>query len=122
MLVDPAWLVEHLGDPDMVVVDCRWREDGSGPARYAAGHIPGAVHLDWSTDLVEPDAPVAFTLASPERFARVMESRGIGDDSTVVAYADVRGSGPFRLWWACRVYGHDIVRVLDGGLDAWRAA
>jgi thiosulfate/3-mercaptopyruvate sulfurtransferase len=119
MLIDPAWLRAHLEDPDVVVVDCRWREDGSGPGQYAAGHVPGAVHVDWSTDLVEPDAPVAFTLAGPERFASQMERRGIGDDSVVVAYADALGSGAFRLWWACRVYGHDIVRILDGGLEAW---
>jgi thiosulfate/3-mercaptopyruvate sulfurtransferase len=122
MLVDPAWLRAHLDDPDMVVVDCRWREDGSGLARYAAGHVPGAVRVDWATDLVEPGAPVAFTLAGPERFAGEMERRGIGDDSVVVAYADAFGSGAFRLWWACRVYGHDIVRILDGGLEGWVGA
>ena len=121
MLVDPPWLREHLDDPDLVVVDCRWREDGSGRAQYAAGHIPRATHVDWSTDLVEPGASVAFALAGPERFAGLMQSRGIGDDTTVLAYVDERGSGAFRLWWASRVYGHDGVRILDGGLAAWLA-
>jgi thiosulfate/3-mercaptopyruvate sulfurtransferase len=121
VLVDTAWLAEHLHDPNLVVVDMRWREDGSGRARYERGHVPGAVHLDWATDLVDPDHPVAFMLALPELFARVMERCGIGDRSVVVAYADAHGSGPFRLWWACRVYGHDNVRVLDGGLRKWVA-
>jgi thiosulfate/3-mercaptopyruvate sulfurtransferase len=120
MLVDPAWVDARLGDPRVVLVDMRWREDGSGPARYARSHIPTARYLDWTTDIVEPGAPYAFTLAGPERFAAAMEARGIGDDTEVVAYADRRNSGPFRLWWAFRVYGHDdAVRILDGGVDAW---
>jgi thiosulfate/3-mercaptopyruvate sulfurtransferase len=119
MLVSSDWLAAHLDDPDVVVADMRWRESGHGPALYARGHIPGAVYVDWSTDLVEPDSPVAFTLAGSERFARAMEERGIGDRTTVVAYSDRMGSGPFRLWWASRVYGHDDVRILDGGWDTW---
>jgi thiosulfate/3-mercaptopyruvate sulfurtransferase len=119
VLVSSDWLAAHLGDPDVVVADMRWRESGRGPALYARGHVPGAVYLDWSTDLVEQDSPVAFTLAGPERFARAMEEKGIGDGTTVVAYADRMGSGPFRLWWASRVYGHQDVRILDGGWDKW---
>ncbi len=121
VLVETEWLAEHLGDPDLVVADMRWREDGSGRARYERGHVPGAVFLDWATDLVDPDHPVAFMLAPPERFAEVMERSGIGDRAVGVAYADARGSGPYRLWWASRVYGHDNVRVLDGGLGKWMA-
>jgi thiosulfate/3-mercaptopyruvate sulfurtransferase len=60
-------------------------------------------------------------LASPARFTEVMASRGIGEDSLIVAYADRFGNGPFRLWWASRLYGHDDVKVLDGGLDKWLA-
>lgn len=119
MLVSSSWLAEHLDDPGLVVVDMRWREDGSGRGLYKEGHIPGATYLDWSTDLVDPDSRVAFTLAGPERFVRVLEAHGIGDRTIVVAYADRMGSGPYRLWWACRLYGHDTVRVLDGGLDKW---
>jgi thiosulfate/3-mercaptopyruvate sulfurtransferase len=121
VLVSTRWLAEHLFDPDVVVVDMRWREDGSGRERYGRGHIPGAAFLDWSTHLVDPDHPVAFMLAPPDRFASTLERVGIGDDTVVVAYADVGGSGPFRLWWACRRYGHDQVRILDGGFDVWKA-
>jgi thiosulfate/3-mercaptopyruvate sulfurtransferase len=121
VLVSTDWLADHLDDPEVVVVDMRWREDGSGRSRYDRGHIPGAVFIDWATDLVDPDASVAFMLASPSRFTEVMANRGIGDDSLVVAYADRFGNGPFRLWWANRVYGHDQVKVLDGGLDKWQS-
>jgi thiosulfate/3-mercaptopyruvate sulfurtransferase len=119
MVVGTEWLAGHLGDPDLVVVDMRWREDGSGRSLYDLGHIPGAVFLDWSSDIVDPDHDVAFMLASREQFAEAMERAGIGDQDVVVAYADRLGSGPFRLWWACRRYGHDQVRILDGGLEVW---
>jgi thiosulfate/3-mercaptopyruvate sulfurtransferase len=121
VLVSTTWLTEHLDDPALAMVDMRWRDDGSGRRLYERGHIPKAVHLDWSTDIVDPDHPVAFMLAPPDRFARTMESIGIGEGTEVIAYADEQGSGPFRLWWACRVYGHDQVRVLDGGFARWQA-
>lgn len=121
MLVSAARLASHLEDPDLVVVDMRWREDGSGRRLYERGHIPGAVFLDWTTDIVDADDDTAFMLAPPRAFAAAMERAGIGDDSRVVAYADRFGSGPHRLWWACRVYGYRSVSVLDGGLDRWLA-
>jgi thiosulfate/3-mercaptopyruvate sulfurtransferase len=121
VLVGTDWLAANLDDPSLVVVDLRWREDGSGRARYEAGHIPGAVFVDWATDITDPGAPLPFMLAPPEAFAAAMERVGIGDRSLVVAYSDDRGSGPHRLWWASRVYGHENVRVLDGGLEKWRA-
>jgi thiosulfate/3-mercaptopyruvate sulfurtransferase len=120
-LVTTRWLADHLLDVNLAVVDLRWREDGSGRARYERSHVPGAVFVDWATDLVDPDDPIAFMLAGRDRFREVMERSGIGDDTAVVAYADARGSGPFRLWWACRAYGHDQVRILDGGFDKWVA-
>jgi len=118
----PSWLAEHLEDDDLVLVDLRWDEQGRGRARYEEGHIPGAHHLDWASDLVDPDHPVAFMLAPPERFGDQLERCGISDDTVVVAYADGGHSGPFRLWWGCAVYGHENqVRILDGGIEAWQS-
>jgi thiosulfate/3-mercaptopyruvate sulfurtransferase len=119
MLVDTEWLAAHQGEPDLAVVDMRWREDGSARALYEAGHVPGAVFLDWTSDLVDPGHPVAFMLAPPDTFAGAMRGAGIGDHSRVVAYSDQFGSGPYRLWWGSRRYGHAGVRVLDGGFDRW---
>jgi thiosulfate/3-mercaptopyruvate sulfurtransferase len=99
----------------------RWHEDGSADAAFRESRVPGAVRLDWSSDLVEPGHRVAFMLAGPEGFERAMSDRGIGDEEVVVAYSDRLGSGPFRLWWASRNYGHDAVRILDGGFEAWLA-
>jgi len=122
VLVDPKWLESRLDDPGVAVVDMRWRGDGSGRALWQEGHVQGATPLDWSEDIVDPDAEYAFMLAPPERFAEAMERAGIGDGDTVVAYADDGGSGPFRLWWAFRVHGHhDEVCILDGGWERWVA-
>jgi thiosulfate/3-mercaptopyruvate sulfurtransferase len=119
MLVETEWLADHLEDPAIAVVDMRWREDGSARRLFGEGHIPGAVFIDWATDLVDPDHRYAFMMAPAERFAALMQDHGIGDDTTVVAYADEHGSGPFRLWLGSRLYGHESVRVLDGGLGRW---
>lgn len=122
MLVTPSWLANHLADPDLVVVDQRWDGDGRGRERYEAGHLPGAAFLDWTSDLVDPDHRYAFMLAPPNRLAHSLGRCGIGNDTVVVAYADARHSGPFRLWWAASVYGHENqVRILDGGIDRWIA-
>lgn len=122
MLVTPSWLANHLADTDLVAVDLRWDEQGRGHERYEQGHVPGAVFLDWTSDLVDPDHRYAFMLAPPEQFGETLGRCGIGDETVVVAYADAGHSGPFRLWWACTVYGHeDQVRILDGGIDRWVA-
>ncbi|MFL5626569.1 MAG: sulfurtransferase, partial [Ktedonobacteraceae bacterium] len=88
---------------------------------YEQGHIPGAIYIDWSSDIVDPDAAVEAQIASPERFAEVMGSLGIGDQHLVVAY-DAHPSSQFatRLWWALNYYGHDQVVVLNGGFDKWQ--
>ena len=122
VLVSGQWLEEHLDDPGLVVVDMRWRGDGTGDTLWEASRIPGAVHVDWATDIVDLDGEFAFMLAPPAVFSAAMERVGIGDDSLVVAYADDQGSGPYRLWWAFRVYGHeDAVRILDGEWERWVA-
>jgi thiosulfate/3-mercaptopyruvate sulfurtransferase len=120
-LVETGWLAGHLDDPGLRVVDCRWRGDGSGNRLYRQGHIPGAVHLDWRTDLNHTVGRVDDLLLGPDDFAAVMSRSGIGNDTAVVAYADLDYSGAARLWWALRYYGHGQVAVLDGGLDKWLA-
>ncbi|MCI0728019.1 MAG: hypothetical protein L0332_15050, partial [Chloroflexi bacterium] len=120
-LVDTTWLAEHLADPALRVVDARWRGDGSGQQRYLAGHISGAVHLDWHADLAYTAGGIPDLLLPPGDFAAVMAAAGIGDHTRVVVYADTNYSGATRLWWALNYYGHDQVAVLDGGLTKWQA-
>jgi thiosulfate/3-mercaptopyruvate sulfurtransferase len=122
LIATPEWLAEHLGRPDVRVVDVRWRPDGTAPSLYAAGHVPGAVHLAWHGTVVEPtpDADMLM-LASPERMAEAMAEVGVGDGTTVVLYDDTLSYHAARAWWSLRAYGFDTALVLDGGYPAWAA-
>ncbi len=118
-LVETDWLVSHLDDPALRIVDLRWRGNGSGRQRYLRGHIPGAIHLDWHIDL-NGNSPDDLLLP-PDPFAALMSANGIGNDTRVVAYAETDHSGAARLWWALRYHGHSQVAVLNGGITKWRA-
>lgn len=132
LLIETEWLAEHLNDPDVRVVDMRGyvrtvQRDGvqealyvGAPDEYEQGHIPGAVYLDWTCDIVDLDDPVETQIAPPDVFKRAMERVGIGDQHLVVAY-DTHPASQFatRLWWALTYYGHANVAVLNGGLPKW---
>jgi thiosulfate/3-mercaptopyruvate sulfurtransferase len=133
-LVNTDWLAEHLDDPNVRIVDIRGyvkkRDVGGGRQEaeylgareeYDEAHVPGAVYVDWTQDIVDPDDPVPAQLAPPERFAALMSSLGIGDASHVVVYDHAGGQFATRLWWALTYYGHDGVSVLDGGWKKWTA-
>jgi thiosulfate/3-mercaptopyruvate sulfurtransferase len=120
-LATTDWLAERLGHGDVRILDARWRPDGSGAEVYAAGHIPGAIHVDWRADLVDPDDESGtFHLASSDRIAALAARADIGDGSTVVVYDDTQGLYAARTWWSLRAYGLDTVRILDGGFAAWQ--
>jgi thiosulfate/3-mercaptopyruvate sulfurtransferase len=120
LIATPAWLAENIGRPDVRVLDLRWRPDGTAPALYAGGHIPGAVHVDWQTSVVEatPDAEMLL-LASPGRVAERMGAAGLGDGMTAVLYDDTLSYHAARAWWTLRAYGFESARVLEGGYGGW---
>ncbi len=134
-LVETDWLAEHLNDPQVRVVDMRGYvkltnfEDGYQESEYIGarddyeqGHIPGAIYLDWTTDIVDTADPVQAQVAGAERLAQVLGAAGIGDEHIVVAY-DAHPASQFatRLWWVFRYAGHTNLRVLNGGLKKWKA-
>ena len=123
-LISTAEASALLDDAGVRFVDCRWYlgEPEQGPAAYAAGHLPGAVYADLETHLSVPDGPGRHPLPAPEEFAATLWALGVGDEHLVIAYDDRGGAIASRLWWMLRWIGHDRVRVLDGGLTAWRAA
>ncbi|HEY9311112.1 sulfurtransferase [Williamsia sp.] len=130
-IVDVAWLRTHLDDPDLVVVDSTTHlpipKDGpyvpeSGRQTYNVEHIPGALFADLLTDFADPAAEHAWTVPSPEHFAEAAGALGIGTGATVVVYDQSQGFWATRLWWHLRLEGFDDVTVLDGGLQAWKAA
>jgi thiosulfate/3-mercaptopyruvate sulfurtransferase len=129
VLVSTEWLAAHLGAPELCVVDVRGKvlPPGSKPRYigkeddYKAAHIPGAVFVDWTRDIVDLEDPVPAQIARPDAFAAKMAELGIGNGTLVIAYDDYRHIFAGRLAWALRYYGHDAVRVLDGGWARWLA-
>lgn len=132
-LAETSWLAAHLDDPSLRIVDMHGyvrttERDGIQHAEYvgareeyAQSHIPGAVYIDWSHDIVDPTDPVEAQIAQPQHFAEAMQRLGIGNEHLVVAY-DSHPSSQFatRLWWALNYYGHDRVVILNGGLRKWQ--
>jgi len=122
-LVTTDWLAAHINDPNIRIVDATFKMPGVLPLPkddYLAAHIPGAVFFD--VDAVSDHSnPLPHMFPSAEQFGRDVGALGIGNDDTVVIY-DAGGwvAGP-RAWWMFLAYGHDKVRLLDGGLKKWRA-
>ena len=118
-LATTEWLADNLDRAGVRIVDARWRPDGRGREVHQAGHIPGAVHLDWRTDLIDPEAEDALVLADAEQVSGLAARLGIGDGTDVVVYDDSQSLFAARVWWSLRAYGLRSVRVLDGGFPAW---
>jgi len=117
-LVTAEWLHEHLGEPDLRVIDFRWYLSGKkGRDEYLAGHIPGAVFVE--LDDVTGDGHGRHPLPTGARFENAMRAAGVRTGTRVVVYDDVGGSVAARLWFLLRWFGHAAQAVLDGGLQAW---
>lgn len=125
-LVSCETTAQHLGDPDWVVVDCRFdlADIDKGLREYAKAHIPGAYHANVERDLSGPigdGRKGRHPLPLPGSFQRFIGSLGITPGTQVVCYDDQAGQWASRLWWLLRHYGHKPVAVLDGGLTRWKA-
>ncbi|MDP9035981.1 MAG: sulfurtransferase, partial [Myxococcota bacterium] len=128
-LVSTEWLARNLDSPGVRIIDIRGgvRPPGHQP-RYVAkredylvAHVPSAVFVDWTRDIVDLDDPVPVQIARPEAFASKMTELGIDDGTLVVAYDDYHHIFAGRLAWALQYHGHDAVRILDGGWSRWQA-
>jgi thiosulfate/3-mercaptopyruvate sulfurtransferase len=111
VLVTTEWLAEHLNDASVVVA-----EVDEDPDLYEGGHIVGAVKLHWRDDLQDP---LERDLVDREAFERLMGRLGISNASTVVLYGDKNNWFAAFAYWYLKVYGHEDVRVLDGGRQKW---
>src|SRR6187402_1049669 len=112
-LVSTQWLAEHLGQPGLVVV-----ESDEDVLLYETGHIEGAVKIDWHTDLNDP---VTRDYIDGAAFAKLVGSKGIGRDTTVVIYGDKNNWWAAYALWVFTLFGHEDVRLLDGGRAKWEA-
>jgi thiosulfate/3-mercaptopyruvate sulfurtransferase len=111
VLVSTDWVADHLGDERVVVA-----EVDENPDLYDEGHIPGAVKLHWREDLQDP---IERDIVDKESFERLLGSRGIGNDTTVVLYGDRNNWFAAYAYWYLKVYGHEDVRIVDGGRQKW---
>ncbi|MCW3494561.1 sulfurtransferase [Microbacterium sp. SSM24] len=112
-LVTGDWLQERLGSPGLVVV-----ESDEDVLLYETGHIPGAVKVDWHTELNDP---VVRDYVDGEGFARLLSAKGISRDDTIVVYGDKNNWWAAYALWVFSLFGHEDVRLLDGGRDKWIA-
>ena len=112
-LVGTDWLQSHLGTTGLVVV-----ESDEDVLLYETGHIPGAVKIDWHTDLNDP---VERDFIGSAAFAAMLGAKGISRDTTVVIYGDKNNWWAAYALWVFTLFGHEDVRLLDGGRDKWVA-
>lgn len=115
LLIEPEALHACLADPAVLIVDLCDR------VRYAVGHVPGAVPLDYA-DLVRMEPPAMGLLPTEAQLSRVLSRLGLTPERPVVAYNDEGNGRAARLLWTLAVLGHERLSLLNGGIDAWQAA
>src|ERR671918_1618947 len=111
VLVETDWVAEHLDDEGIRIV-----EVDENPALYAEAHIPGAIGFDWKADLQDQ---VKRDFLDPDAFGKLMGSRGISNDHTVVLYGDRNNWFAAYTYWYFRYYGHDKVKLVNGPREKW---
>jgi thiosulfate/3-mercaptopyruvate sulfurtransferase len=122
-LVSTDWLEQHLGEPDVVIVDSSWFMPASGRvgrAEYLQAHIPGARFLDID-ELSDDNHPAPHMLPSAAAFGAAMERLGIGSDDQIVVYDNSPIRTAARGWFMLRHFGAKTVAILDGGFQRWTA-
>jgi thiosulfate/3-mercaptopyruvate sulfurtransferase len=123
-LIDADWLAQRLTDPLVAIIDASFHlpaANRDGKAEFQDAHIPGAVYFDIN-EIADGDTDLPHMLSSPELFADKVGALGIGNDSHVICY-DANGGAmaAMRAWWMLRIFGHQKVSLLNGGLLKWRA-
>jgi thiosulfate/3-mercaptopyruvate sulfurtransferase len=110
-LVSTEWLAAHLDDPDIRIV-----ESNEDTLLYDTGHIPGAVKIDWTTDLNDP---LVRDYIGRREFAKLCRSKGITNDTTVIFYGDKNNWWATYAYWVFQLFGHTQAKILDGGRKKW---
>ncbi|MEV0063920.1 sulfurtransferase [Nocardia sp. NPDC050718] len=110
-LVTTEWLSANIGVPGLKII-----ESNDDILLYDIGHVPGAVKIDWRGDLSDP---VTRDYIDGARFTELMRAKGIRRDDTIVIYGDRDNAQAAHTAWIFTLFGHEDVRLLDGGRDAW---
>src|SRR5579883_1684946 len=111
VLVSTDWVAQHRNDPNVRIV-----ESNEDILLYDMGHIPGAVKIDWHTDLQEPNSR---DFIDSDKFAQLMSRLGIGNDTTVVFYGDRNNWWAAYAYWFFRYMGHQNLKIMNGGRKKW---
>jgi thiosulfate/3-mercaptopyruvate sulfurtransferase len=122
-LVSTDWLAAHLNDATVKIIDASYKMPGVLPLPsddYLAAHIPGAAFFNVNT-IADPNDPRPHMYPDAKQFARDVSALGISSDDTVVAYDSGAWVAAPRAWWMFLSFGHPNVKVLDGGLQKWKA-
>ncbi|QBD81275.1 sulfurtransferase [Ktedonosporobacter rubrisoli] len=112
-LVDTGWVAEHLNDSKVRLI-----EADEDVLLYEVGHIPGAVKLDWHVDVQDP---VSRDFVDQQDFEKLMSRWGISNDTTIVLYGDKNNWYAAYSFWLFRVYGHQNLKIMNGGRAKWEA-
>jgi thiosulfate/3-mercaptopyruvate sulfurtransferase len=121
-LVTTNWLADALGNPAVRVVDATWylpTANADAAQEFEGAHIPGSVYLNIS-DVCDKTQSAPHMLPTADQFATQVGALGLGSDHTIIVY-DKGEYAAARVWWMIRIFGHDKVAVLDGGLPKWLA-
>lgn len=112
-IVSTQWVADNLNNSDVRII-----EVSVEPGQFDRGHIPGAANLRWHTDLVDP---IQRDIVSADNFEELMSSLGVNKETTVVLYGD--NNNWFAAWgaWIFNIYGHENVKLMDGGRNKWVA-
>ncbi|HIJ38641.1 MAG TPA: sulfurtransferase [Rhodospirillaceae bacterium] len=121
-LVSTQWLAEHLGAPDVRVVDASWYHPSTGRIGrddYNNEHIPGAVFFDID-EIADSNSSLPHMLPDPAKFASKVRRLGLGNGNRIIVYDRASGgAAAARVWWQFRYFGHHDISVLDGGMIKW---
>ena len=128
-LVETDWLEEHLGDPDLRILDCtvflHSHDKGvtieSGHGAWEQEHIPGSGFVDLIKEISDVNAKVRFTMPPAAQFAEAMSRLGVGEGTRVVLYDRAKTMWAARVWWMLRYFGFDSASILNGGWAKWMA-
>ena len=112
ILVSTQWVADHAGDPDIRIV-----ESNEDPLVYPAGHVPGAVEIDWARDLNDP---LQRDYVDGAKFAALCSRLGISPETTVVFYGDKNNWWAAYAYWVFQLFGHTRAKLMDGGSVKWQ--
>lgn len=120
-LINCEWLYRNLNSPDLVILDATFflpRQQRNGHSEFVSAHIPNALFFDIDS-IADPGSPLPHTLPDDELFAQSVGAMGISNDCQLVIYDNNHFFAAARAWWMFRVFGHQRVYVLNGGLQTW---